>query len=157
MSNQAFAAALVYWRRANQSPHVPARGSTMACAELSWDVLCPTCGGVLDITTSLRMSTGTVRMRTVQQIARLDEMVGCILRQSTHAQIAAHDPQTLPFWDWQMCRFHDTTCPMKGSKWSRFTLDARVPRLERTASVLVQVPGWVIVSCSIRCRTSGTT
>jgi hypothetical protein len=38
--------------------------------ELSWDVLCPMCGGVLDVTTTLRRPQHAVRLRAVRKVLR---------------------------------------------------------------------------------------
>ena len=71
--------------------------------ELSWDVLCPTCRGVLDVTTTLQdvhnepYDCGLCG-RSFE--VSLDELVEIVFTVSPRVRkIAAHDPGTLPFWD----------------------------------------------------------
>ena len=72
--------------------------------ELSWNVLCPGCGGVLDATHTLK----TVRKESYDcslcntgYEPTLDEMVEVAFTVNPRVRrIAAHDPQTLPVWDY---------------------------------------------------------
>src|ERR1700751_4864225 len=72
--------------------------------ELSWDVLCPTCGGVLDITTSLKdvhKEPYECALFNKSFELSLDEMVEVVFTVSPRVRkIAAHDPHTLAFWDY---------------------------------------------------------
>jgi class 3 adenylate cyclase len=72
--------------------------------EMSWNVLCPGCGGVLDANTSLR----TVRQETYNCALcaagyepTLDELVEVTFTVSPRVRrIAAHDPDSLPPWEY---------------------------------------------------------
>lgn len=72
--------------------------------ELSWNVLCPGCGGVLDAGTSLK----TVRHESYScslcgagYEPTLDEMVEVTFTVSPRIRkIAAHEPESLPMWDY---------------------------------------------------------
>jgi len=72
--------------------------------EMSWNVLCPGCGGVLDANASLR----TVRQETYNCALcaagyepTLDELVEVVFTVSPRVRrIAAHDPDSLPPWEY---------------------------------------------------------
>ena len=72
--------------------------------ELTWNVLCPGCGGVLDATHTLK----TVRKESYDcslcntgYEPTLDEMVEVAFTVNPRVRrIAAHDPQTLPVWEY---------------------------------------------------------
>ncbi len=122
--------------------------------ELSWDVLCPTCGGVLDITTSLKdvhKEPYECALCSRSFELSLDEMVEVVFTVSPRVRkIAAHDPHTLPFWDYYRQIFWSSAVDLSDEGLDKliagFTLDARVLGPGEQASVLVQVPeGWVIV------------
>ena len=122
--------------------------------ELSWDVLCPTCGGVLDITTSLKdvhKEPYECALCSRSFELSLDEMVEVVFTVSPRVRkIAAHDPQTLPFWDYYRQIFWSSAVDLSDEGLEKliaeFTLDARVLGPGEQAGVLVQVPeGWVIV------------
>jgi class 3 adenylate cyclase len=74
--------------------------------DLSWNVLCPGCGGVLDASTTLK-SVGQEEYDCALCAAgyepTLDEMVEVTFTISPRVRrIAAHDPHTLPIWEY--CR-----------------------------------------------------
>ena len=72
--------------------------------ELSWDVLCPTCRGVLDVTATLRdvhKAPYECALCSRSFEVSLDEMVEVVFTVSPRVRkIAAHDPNSLPFWDY---------------------------------------------------------
>jgi hypothetical protein len=72
--------------------------------ELAWDVLCPTCGGVLDVTTTLKnvhKEPYECALCSRSFELSLDEMVEVVFTVSPRVRrIAAHDPHMLPFWDY---------------------------------------------------------
>jgi class 3 adenylate cyclase len=122
--------------------------------ELSWDVLCPFCGGVLDVTRSLKDVHNepyecALCSKSVE--LSLDEMVEVVFTVSPRVRkIAAHDPHTLPFWDYYRQIFWSSAVDLSDEELEKliaeFTLDARVLGPGEQASVSVQVPeGWVIV------------
>jgi Family of unknown function (DUF5939) len=73
--------------------------------DLSWNVLCPGCGGVLDANTSLKTihSDGySCALCGAGYQTTLDEMVEVSFTVNPRVRrIAAHDPHTLPMWEYQ--------------------------------------------------------
>src|SRR5215207_9235139 len=74
--------------------------------ELSWNVLCPGCGGVLDATATLRnvhKENYECALCAAGYEPTLDEMVEVTFTVSPQVRrVAAHDPNSLPMWDY--CR-----------------------------------------------------
>jgi class 3 adenylate cyclase len=72
--------------------------------ELSWNVLCPGCGGVLDANATLksvRADEYNCALCAAGYEATLDEMVDVTFTVSPRIRrIAAHDPHTLPHWEY---------------------------------------------------------
>src|SRR5215208_7069433 len=72
--------------------------------ELSWNVLCPGCGGVLDATATLRnvhKENFECALCAAGYEPTLDEMVEVTFTVSPQVRrIAAHDPNTLSIWDY---------------------------------------------------------
>ena len=72
--------------------------------ELSWNVLCPGCGGVLDVNTtlkSLHAEQYNCALCAAGYEPTLDEMVDVTFTvNSRMRRIAAHDPHTLPHWEY---------------------------------------------------------
>src|SRR6185312_6576 len=72
--------------------------------ELSWNVLCPGCGGVLDATATLRnvhKESYECALCAAGYEPTLDEMVEVTFSVSPQVRrIAAHDPNTLSIWDY---------------------------------------------------------
>jgi class 3 adenylate cyclase len=72
--------------------------------ELSWNVLCPGCGGVLDATATLksvRSDEYNCALCAAGYEPTLDEMVDVTFTVSPRIRrIAAHDPHTLPNWEY---------------------------------------------------------
>lgn len=102
--------------------------------ELSWDVLCPFCGGVLDITTSLKdvhKEPYECALCSKSFELSLDEMVEVVFTVSPRVRkITAHDPNTLPFWDYYRQIFWSSAVDLSDEELEKliaeFTLDARV-------------------------------
>src|SRR5829696_2431524 len=74
--------------------------------ELSWNVLCPGCGGVLDAGTTLKTvnrAEYSCALCAAGYEPTLDEMVEVTFTVSPRVRrVAAHDPNSLPMWDY--CR-----------------------------------------------------
>src|SRR5215216_2211818 len=74
--------------------------------ELSWNVLCPGCGGVLDAGTtpkSVNRAEYSCALCAAGYEPTLDEMVEVTFTVSPRVRrVAAHDPNSLPMWDY--CR-----------------------------------------------------
>jgi len=72
--------------------------------ELSWNVLCPGCGGVLDAGTSLKTVTResyNCALCGAGYEPTLDEMVEVTFTVNSRVRrIGAHDPDKLPMWDY---------------------------------------------------------
>lgn len=72
--------------------------------EMSWNVLCPGCGGVLDTNASLksvRSEEYVCALCAAGYEATLDEMVEVTFTVSPRVRrIAEHDPDTLPIWEY---------------------------------------------------------
>lgn len=122
--------------------------------ELSWDVLCPTCRGVLDVTTTLKnvhQEPYECALCSRSFEVSLDEMVEVVFTVSPRVRkIAAHDPNTLPFWDYYRQVYWSSAVDLSDAGLERlvaeFTLDARILGPAQQASVSIEVPeGWVIL------------
>ena len=72
--------------------------------ELSWNVLCPGCGGVLDASATLKTvhrERYSCALCAAGYEPTLDEMVELTLTVSPQVRrIAAHDPDSLPIWEY---------------------------------------------------------
>src|SRR5512137_2211593 len=72
--------------------------------ELSWNVLCPGCGGVLDAAATLKSVHGdeyTCALCAAGYEPTLDEMVEVTFTVSPRVrEIAGHDPGRLPVWEY---------------------------------------------------------
>jgi len=122
--------------------------------ELSWDVVCPTCRGVLDITKSLHdvhKEPYECALCSRSFELTLDEMVEVVFTVSPRVRrVAAHDPQTLPFWDYYRQVFWSSAVDLSDRDIEKlvadFTLDARELGPGEQSSVTIEVAeGWVIV------------
>ena len=78
--------------------------SRLGLFDLSWNVLCPGCSGVLDAHTtlkSLRHEDYNCALCAAGYEASVDEMVEVAFTVSPRVRrIAAHDPNTLPIWEY---------------------------------------------------------
>ena len=78
--------------------------SQIGLFDMSWNVLCPGCGGVLDSNASLksvRAEEYVCALCAAGYEATLDEMVEVTFTVSPRVRrIAAHDPDSLPMWEY---------------------------------------------------------
>jgi len=122
--------------------------------ELSWDVLCPTCRGVLDVTTTLQDVHNepydcALCGRSFE--VSLDELVEIVFTVSPRVRkIPAHDPGALPFWDYYRQVFWSSAVDLSDDGLqklkSEFTLFGRELKSGEAATVTVEVPeGWVLI------------
>src|ERR1700733_12952377 len=78
--------------------------SRLGLFDLTWNVLCPGCSGVLDAHTtlkSLRHDDYNCALCAAGYEASVDEMVEVAFTVSPRVRrIAAHDPNTLPLWEY---------------------------------------------------------
>jgi len=130
------------------------RAAQLGIFELSWDVLCPICRGVLDVTTTLKDVHNepydcALCGRSFE--VSLDELVEIVFTVSLRVRkIAAHAPDTLPFWDYYRQVFWSSAVDLSDDGLKKliaeFTLFARELEPGETATVTVQVPeGWVLI------------
>jgi class 3 adenylate cyclase len=122
--------------------------------ELAWDVICPTCRGVLHITTTLqdvhREPYDCALCGRSFEVS-LDELVEIVFTVSPRVRkIAAHDPKTLPFWDYFRQVYWSTAVDLSDAGLKRliaeFTLDAReLPPGERATVTVDVAEGWVLL------------
>jgi hypothetical protein len=79
-------------------------GARLGIFELQWNVLCPGCGGVLEFGTSLKTVDRpeySCSLCAAGYEPTLDEMVEATFTVSPRVRkIAAHDPHSLPIWDY---------------------------------------------------------
>jgi class 3 adenylate cyclase len=122
--------------------------------ELSWDVLCPTCRGVLHIAHTLKdvhRQPYDCALCSRSFEATLDDVVEIVFTVSPRVRkIAAHDPDTLPFWDYYRQVYWSTAVDLSDADLQRliaeFTLDARVLGPGEQETVSFNVPeGWVLL------------
>jgi len=122
--------------------------------EMVWDVLCPTCGGVLDAALTpkdVHQAPYECALCSRSFELSLDEMVEVVFTVSSRVRkIAAHDPQTLPFWDYYRQVYWSSAVDLSDADIERliadFVLDARVLGPGEQARVLMEVPeGWVLL------------
>jgi class 3 adenylate cyclase len=122
--------------------------------ELGWDILCPTCGGVLDVKLTLKDvhkdSYECVLCSRSFEVS-LDEMVEVVFTVSPRVRkIPAHDPHTLPLWEYYRQVFWSSAVDLSDEGLEKliaeFTLDARVLGRGEQADVSIQLPeGWVVI------------
>ena len=128
--------------------------SQLGIFDLSWDVVCPTCRGVLDITTRLKdvhREPYECALCSKSFEVSLDEMIEVVFTVSPRLRkIPAHDPDTLPFWDYYRQVYWSSAVDLSDAGLERliaeFTLDARVLAPGEQACVSMHLPeGWVIL------------
>ena len=120
--------------------------------ELSWNVLCPGCGGVLDATATLRSihkEAYECALCAAGYEPTLDEMVEVTFTVSPQVRrIAAHDPNTLPIWDYYRQIFWSSGIDLPGNfeeLIDEITIDAvELPPGER-ALISLQLPAEFVI------------
>ena len=120
--------------------------------ELSWNVLCPGCGGVLDATATLRSihkEAYECALCAAGYEPTLDEMVEVTFTVSPQVRrIAAHDPNTLPIWDYFRQIFWSSGIDLPGNfdeLIDEITIDAvELPPGER-ALISLQLPAEFVI------------
>jgi len=122
--------------------------------DMSWNVLCPSCGGVLDANATLK----TVRAKeyycafcAVSSEATLDDLVEVSFTVSPRVRkIAAHNPDDLPIWEYHRQIFWGTGVDLPDEKFDatcqKLSLDAvELPAGEKALLSLQLPPEFVIV------------
>jgi Family of unknown function (DUF5939) len=120
--------------------------------ELSWNVLCPGCGGVLDATATLRnvhKENYECALCAAGYEPTLDEMVEVTFTVSPQVRrIAAHDPNTLSIWDYFRQIFWSSGVDLPANLdqlIDQITIDAvELPAGER-AQISLQLPAEFVI------------
>jgi class 3 adenylate cyclase len=121
--------------------------------DMSWNVLCPSCGGVLDANATLK----TVRSKeyycafcACSSEATLDDLVEVSFTVSPRVRkIAAHNPDDLPIWEYHRQMFWGTGVDLPDEKFDatcqKLSLDAvELPAGEK-ALVSLQLPAEFVI------------
>lgn len=113
-------------------------GARLGLFELSWNVLCPGCGGVLDSNATLKSmhrEEYSCALCAAGYEATLDEMVEVAFTVSPRVRrIAAHDPNTLPFWEYMRQIFWSSGIALPaGQAFDRLIEDVVVDSVELPA------------------------
>ena len=98
--------------------------SRLGLFELNWNVLCPGCGGVLDSSLQLKSvhkEAYDCSLCSKAYEPTLDEMVEVAFTVNPRVRrIAAHDPHTLPVWEYFRQTFWGTGIDLPETAWNRF-------------------------------------
>lgn len=121
--------------------------------DMSWNLLCPGCGGVLEANTTLktmRQDTYTCALCGAGYEPTLDEMVEVSFTVCPRLRrIAAHDPHTLPMWDYYRQVFWSSGIAIPENSFEdmtrRIVLDAAVLFPGEKCVLSVQLPAQFII------------
>src|SRR5258708_23998346 len=102
--------------------------------DLNWNVLCPGCGGVLgahNTLKSLRHDDYNCALCAVGYEASVDELVEVAFTVSPRVRrIAAHDPNTLPIWEYVRQMFWSSGIDLDHDAFLRLRDEATLEALE---------------------------
>ena len=127
--------------------------SRIGLLDMSWNVLCPGCGGVLDATATLKsvqQEEYHCALCAAGYEPTLDEMVEVVFTVSPRVRrIGAHDPHSLPMWEYyrQILWSTGSTCRKIGFEdlIEQITIDSvELPAGER-AVLSLQLPSQFII------------
>ena len=130
------------------------RASRLGLFDLTWNVLCPGCGGVLDAHStlkSLRHDDYHCGLCACGYEASVDEQVEVAFTVSPRVRrIAAHDPNTLPIWDYFKQIFWSSGVDLNEESFASLSdevvLDAlELPSHEKAVVSLQLPPQFIIV------------
>ncbi|MBR1123297.1 adenylate/guanylate cyclase domain-containing protein [Bradyrhizobium lablabi] len=121
--------------------------------DLSWNVLCPGCGGVLDAHAtlkSLRHDDYHCAMCAAGYEASVDEMVEVAFTVSPRVRrIGAHDPHTLPFWEYYRQMFWSSGVDLNEESFATLTEEVTLESIElppgEKAVLSLQLPNQFII------------
>jgi class 3 adenylate cyclase len=117
--------------------------------DMSWNVLCPGCGGVLDSNATLKTvhkEAYACGLCAAGYEPSLDEMVEVAFTVSPRVRhIAAHQPHTLPIWDYMRQLFWSSGVALpEGAAFEQFLQEAVIDSVElapgETAHLSLQLP-----------------
>jgi class 3 adenylate cyclase len=108
--------------------------SRLGLFDMSWNVLCPGCGGVLDAHStlkSLRHDDYNCALCAAGYEASVDEMVEVAFTVSPRVRrIGAHDPNTLSIWEYGRQMFWSSGVDVTDEEFSRLINEATLEALE---------------------------
>jgi class 3 adenylate cyclase len=121
--------------------------------DLSWNVLCPGCGGVLDANSSLKTiqaDTYSCALCAVGYRPTLDEMVEVSFTVNKRVRrIAAHDPHTLPPWEYMRQIFWSTGIDLPEDDFDQIIDEIVIDSMElpsgERASLSLQLPAEFVI------------
>lgn len=121
--------------------------------DLSWNVLCPGCSGVLDAHTtlkSLRHDDYNCALCAAGYEASVDEQVEVAFTVSPRVRrIAAHDPHTLPIWEYYKQIFWSSGIDLNKESFAALTDEVTLDALELPAGekavLSLQLPAQFII------------
>jgi class 3 adenylate cyclase len=127
--------------------------SQLGMFDLSWNVLCPGCGGVLDAHAtlkSLRHDDYHCAMCAAGYEASVDEMVEVAFAVSPRVRrIGAHDPNTLPIWEYYRQIFWSSGVDVDEETFPQLTEEVTLEAIELPAGdkavVSLQLPKQFII------------
>src|SRR3979490_2916363 len=127
--------------------------SRLGLFELTWNVLCPGCGGVLDAHStlkSLRHDDYHCGLCACGYEASVDEQVEVAFTVSPRVRrIAAHDPNTLPVWEYFKQVFWSSGVDLNKESFAALTDEVTLDTLElpphQKAGMSLQLPGEFII------------
>jgi class 3 adenylate cyclase len=127
--------------------------SRLGLFDLSWNVLCPGCSGVLDAHTtlkSLRHDDYNCALCAAGYEASVDEMVEVAFTVSPRVRrIAAHDPNTLPLWEYLRQIFWSSGIDIDKDEFLRLRDEATLEAIEipagEKAVLSLQLPNQFVI------------
>jgi class 3 adenylate cyclase len=127
--------------------------SRLGLFELTWNVLCPGCGGVLDAHStlkSLRHDDYNCALCAAGYEASVDEMVEVAFTVSPRVRrIAAHDPNSLPIWEYFKQIFWSSGIDLNKDSFAALTDEVTLDALELPAGekavLSLQLPAQFII------------
>ena len=127
--------------------------SRLGLFELTWNVLCPGCGGVLDAHStlkSLRHDDYNCALCAAGYEASVDEQVEVAFTVSQRVRrIAAHDPNTLPIWEYFKQVFWSSGVDFNKESFAALTDEVTLDALELPAGekavLSLQLPAQFII------------
>ena len=127
--------------------------SRLGLFDLTWNVLCPGCGGVLDAHStlkSLRHDDYNCALCAAGYEASVDEQVEVAFTVSPRVRrIAAHDPNTLPIWEYFKQIFWSSGIDLNKESFTELTDEVTLDALELPAGekavLSLQLPAQFII------------
>jgi class 3 adenylate cyclase len=121
--------------------------------DLAWNVLCPGCSGVLDANASLktiRSEEYSCALCAAGYQMTLDEMVEVSFTVNPRVRrIAAHDPHTLPIWEYHRQVFWSTGVDLPGDNFEQIINEIVIDSIElppgERASLSLQLPAEFVI------------